>query len=147
MLQAGFRSPSQLGSVARLLGCLSWQHQVLQRAGIQSSCCTPNGSVADGDHTFVGAYTPVTKQLWLDRLRMAQQQQQHEQPPAGEAAVGRKPQVTRVDYPFTKDRFLLEMVRPWKTTILAVNGQHRFQCLGLLDLARVQQRRGCSVSY
>lgn len=63
------------------------------------------------DSLFVGAYTPVTRQLWQDRLKLAQHKQ-----PAGAAAVAsvqpRAPKPTVIEYPFTKDRVLLELVSP-----------------------------------
>lgn len=67
------------------------------------------------DSLFVGAYTPVTRQLWQDRLKLAQ----HKQPagtaaaPAAVASVQpRAPKPTVIEYPFTTDRVLLELVRP-----------------------------------
>lgn len=63
------------------------------------------------DHEFVGAYTPVTKRLWQERLRMAKERQHESAGHAVDAAtISRPPQVTTVEYHFTTDNFLLEMV-------------------------------------
>jgi hypothetical protein len=106
-------------SVARLLHCSSFsalRQQIQQQLAqaLHSSSASSVGSSSSGDdHKFVGAYTPVTKQLWLDRLRKAQEQQQAAAgvPLGTDAqAAAKPPQVTRVEYPFTKDKFLLEMV-------------------------------------
>jgi hypothetical protein len=73
------------------------------------------------DHadSFIGAYTPVTRQLWQDRLRLAQQ---HSRQAAGadaaqaaaDAAAAvlapRPPKATVIQYPFTTDKVLLELV-------------------------------------
>lgn len=69
------------------------------------------------DSLFVGAYTPVTRQLWQDRLKLAQ----HKQPagaaapaPAAASPQPRPPKTTVIEYPFTSDRVLLELYRnPW----------------------------------
>lgn len=80
-----------------------------------SSSPTPGASTSvrtpfSDDHEFVGAYTPVTKRLWQERLRMAKQKQQEEAGVAVDAAdVSKAPHITVVDYPFTTDNFLLEM--------------------------------------
>lgn len=121
---------------ARLLSCSSCsalqqiqvqqqQQQQIQQQGQafhSSSSSSIDSSSSEDDHKFVGAYTPVTKQLWLDRLRKAEQQQHQAAGAAAgvlagtevQPAAAKAPQVTRVDYPFTKDKFLLEMYRnPW----------------------------------
>lgn len=76
------------------------------------------------DGLFVGAYTPVTRQLWQDRLKLAQQQQQHQQPAAAaqDALQARPPKQTVVEYPFTTDRVLLELVstRPLAAVVHAL---------------------------
>lgn len=68
--------------------------------------CTSSGSNWSSD-PIIGAYTPVTKQLWKDRL------EQH----VGGATQGipepqdKAPEVTSVSYNFTSDVEMLEMVR------------------------------------
>jgi hypothetical protein len=64
----------------------------------------------------IGIYTPVTKQLWQERLRLAAKHQPR--PGAAPPAVGppapRAPAQTAISYPFTSDRMLLELYRsPW----------------------------------
>lgn len=81
-----------------------------------STALGPSSSVSSPfseEHHFVGAYTPVTKRLWQERLRMPKHQQQTEQDQSADASnITKQPQVTVVEYPFTTDKFLLEMVRP-----------------------------------
>jgi hypothetical protein len=124
MLQLAVRS---LHSIPRWLCCsLSPALQQIQQQtqhqqqGQAFHLCSPSSfanSNSGDEHKFVGAYTPVTKQLWLDRLKKAEQQQH--QAAAGEPAsnasadgqpAAKPPQVTKVEYPFKKDKFLLEMV-------------------------------------
>jgi len=73
------------------------------------------------DSMFIGAYTPVTRQLWQNRLKLAQQQQGVQPGAAGSAAAGatqqvqdaleaRPPKRTVINYPFSTDRVLLELV-------------------------------------
>jgi hypothetical protein len=98
--------------------CSALQQTQQQQLAKELHTCSPSSLASSNfsdDHKFVGAYTPVTKQLWLDRLKKAEQQQH--QAAAGafagaaEQAAAKPPQLTRVEYPFTKDKFLLEMVR------------------------------------
>ena len=67
------------------------------------------GTTDNRPSLFVGAYTAVTKRLWEEAL-------QTRGPPCRDAPlpdiVPKPPQITSVEYPFTEDRELYEMVRP-----------------------------------
>ena len=73
------------------------------------------------ENLFVGAYTPVTRQLWQDRLRLAQQQGSKQTSAAAgatqlqDAEQPRAPKQTVIRYPFTTDRVLLELVSTART--------------------------------
>jgi hypothetical protein len=99
--------------VSSTYSALIQQQQVAKE--LHTSSPSSLASSFSDDHQFVGAYTPVTKQLWLDRLKKAEQQQHQAAagPSAGtaEQQAAKPPKVTMVEYPFTKDKFLLEMVR------------------------------------
>lgn len=66
------------------------------------------GTTDNRPSLFVGAYTAVTRSLWQDVL-------QTRGTPCLDAElsapVGKRPEVTSVQYPFTQDRELYEMVR------------------------------------
>ncbi|KAF6250835.1 HotDog domain-containing protein [Scenedesmus sp. NREL 46B-D3] len=117
MIRLGLNCRRSIACLLLSSSCSALQQTHLQqkaRAWHSSAPSGVEGSSSGDDHRFVGAYTPVTKQLWLDRLKRAEQQQH--QAAAGSAGqpAARPPQVTRVEYPFTEDRFLLEMYRnPW----------------------------------
>ncbi|GBF87343.1 acyl-coenzyme A thioesterase, mitochondrial [Raphidocelis subcapitata] len=80
-----------------------------------------SGSSSEG-HEFIGAYTPITKRLWAQRLHW----HTGAAGPGGGAAAGaaeagggaarpRAPEVTSVTYPFTRDSALLEAyANPWR---------------------------------
>jgi hypothetical protein len=57
---------------------------------------------------FVGAYTAVTKSLWQNALQTRGTPNRDAPLPS---LVDKEPQVTTVEYPFTRDRELYEMVR------------------------------------
>ena len=68
------------------------------------SCST---CTADGD--IVGAYTPVTKRLWLERLNWSAKLLK-DAPLAEQDARPKAPKPIAVTYPFTTDTALKEMV-------------------------------------
>lgn len=84
----------------------------LSRAAFSTSAASSTSlQQTPEDSLFVGAYTPVTKQLWQDRLKMAQQQSADPGAAAAKDAMeARPPKQTVVKYPFTTDRVLLELV-------------------------------------
>jgi hypothetical protein len=82
----------------------------LNRAAFSTSAPTSALQQSPEDSLFVGAYTPVTKQLWQDRLKLAQQQSAAQGAAAQDALAARPPKQTVVKYPFTTDRVLLELV-------------------------------------
>jgi hypothetical protein len=98
------------------------QEQQLRALSSTSSLLSSSLQQSPEDNLFVGAYTPVTRQLWQDRLKLAQQQ------PAAEAAAAagataakqdagapRPPKQTLIKYPFTTDMVLLELVSVFVT--------------------------------
>lgn len=74
----------------------------------------------------MGAYTPVTRGLWQERLRRAREGVAAGGSAAAAAAASsvarRPPQRTVISYPFSSDKFLLEMVRGrgWRRRLLDV---------------------------
>jgi hypothetical protein len=82
----------------------------LSKASLSTSAPSRTLQQSPEDSLFVGAYTPVTKQLWQDRLKLAQQQSTAQVAAAQDALAARAPKQTVVKYPFTTDRVLLELV-------------------------------------
>ncbi|KAI8462884.1 MAG: HotDog domain-containing protein [Monoraphidium minutum] len=68
---------------------------------------------------YIGAYTPVTKRLWAERLQWHTRGEAAQAPgapaPAGAAPGPRPPEATGVVYPFTADEGLVECyANPWR---------------------------------
>jgi hypothetical protein len=63
-------------------------------------------SAMDGD--IVGAYTPVTKRLWLERLNWSSKLLADA--PLAKETVPKLPKAISVTYPLTTDKALSEMV-------------------------------------
>jgi hypothetical protein len=89
--------------------------------------CRYSTSTPEGHENFIGAYTPVTKQLWEERLawsgrKQKQQPQQQGSSSRGsaqsssssnssaESSGGKPAEVTQVSYDFTTNRTLVELV-------------------------------------
>lgn len=62
------------------------------------------------DSQFVGAFTPVTRQLWQERLKLVHQHISAPAQTAAQAMAARPPKQTVISYPFTTDKVLLELV-------------------------------------
>ena len=58
-----------------------------------------------------GHYTPITKQLWIDRIESASK---HQTDLVTEPITSKPPEVTTVTYDFSRDEALKELYRnPW----------------------------------
>jgi hypothetical protein len=83
------------------------------QGGSRRAVATDGGSRTAKQDQFIGAYTPVTKRLWAERLQWNTQQQT--QPAPADDSTGapepQAPQATSVVYPFTQDSGLVECER------------------------------------
>jgi hypothetical protein len=89
------------------------QEQQLRTVSSTSFLLSSSLQQSPEDNLFVGAYTPVTRQLWQDRLRLAQLQPATAAGATAakqDADAPRPPKQTVIRYPFTTDRVLLELV-------------------------------------
>lgn len=100
------------------------QYQLVQQLRLVTNCSSLLSNTLQQNHEdslFVGAYTPVTRQLWQDRLKLAQQRPDAAAGAAAQdVAAPRPPKQTVIKYPFTSDKVLLELVGfavHWSTTV------------------------------
>jgi hypothetical protein len=81
-------------------------------------CCTASSyatltaspSLGEPETDFIGAYTPVTRQLWQERLRLARLPPQQHLQQQLRPETPRPPQAAVIKYQFSNDKYLLEMV-------------------------------------
>lgn len=126
------RLSGQLGAVAALHQAApaafvaGLQHLGSGRAWLTSSAPASAAASAapDGDKhvideksdSIVGAYTPITKRLWLQRYRWTDDRlaSARERDPAAAATLRKPPQPLSVRYPFSSDPVVREHYRnPW----------------------------------
>jgi hypothetical protein len=65
-------------------------------------------SSSTSSHDIVGAYTPVTKRLWVERLNLSSKTVK--EAPLAQATVPKPPNPIAITYPFSTDKALAEMV-------------------------------------
>lgn len=108
-------------SLAPLSECAQPQQQGSKVPGFASDANSGGSSNNVEQDVFIGAYTPVTKRLWAERLQW--HTNLSESPAAADQSSGalepKASETTSVVYPFTRDKGLVEC--EWRSVQLQCN--------------------------